>query len=421
MGDFNDAVLPALGGFQGASLGSIEALASAMVVQAEGFSAALTEQAAALVAPVVNPNFPVVATAPVPGTAVQPPLINVTWNVPVQPTAFMGQIGNLSGLLPGPFTGIAPTLNFPVAPGPPPTDALLAQIEADLAAVIATGQGTFLPTQAQQALMDAAYEREYRTVANGLSELDRMESLGYMFPPASFIDARLKMQTELNNTMAGISRDIFATQMKTQLDNLMACRTLAVNVEKALIEIFTAEVEAYKAQVEAQGVLESVFKTQVEAYTAEVQAGVAAIGAQVSILKAQIDAYQAQLMGYDSAVKGMVGQAQAASEYNQAQAEVYRAAVAAITSFNDTVTKQWQAVINEQEQIAQVGVAAAKANGDLYIAARGLSIDATKVGAQVSAQVAAAALGAAHWSTSISASVSASNSTSSSESTSASV
>ena len=93
----------------------------------------------------------------------------------------------------------------------------------------------------------------------------------------------------------------------------------------------------------------------------------------------------------------MVGQAQAASLYNTAEADVYRSATAAITSYNGTLTAQWQAVMNEQVQIAQIGIAAAKSNGDLYIAERGLSLDASKVGAQVVAQLGAASLGAIHW------------------------
>jgi hypothetical protein len=54
-------------------------------------------------------------------------------------------------------------------------------------------------------------------------------------------------------------------------------------------------------------------------------------------------------------------------------------------------------VINEQLQITQIGVAAAKANGDMYIATKGLAEDAAKVGAQVNAQLGASALGAIHW------------------------
>lgn len=569
------------------------AVSHELIAEAENYINAIEASASQLVAPVINPSFPVVTAPPTPGTVGPPSLQTVTWNVPAAPAAFSGSVA-LSGLLVGPFAGIAPTLNFgsppaafsgtaPVAPaittsytyptvaltlptapsllsldtvtfpdivipgfaisvpamtavapgafnyteGALFTSALLTALQTDLQNAIATGTGLSLPNAAQQALIDAAYEREYRTLANAIADLERMETLGYAFPPGVYIDARLKQQTELNNTMAGLSREIMATQYKTQLDNLVAARQNATALESKLIDYvnqvaqrtfeaakyateaaiaiynanveaykaaldayrtqaqvydtqikgllaqvevtkarieyektkadintsivqqykaeveaaeavleiyktqvliiqteaqvqkllvdtygaqiqayvgsinaYTAQVEGYKAQAQTQGIIEGAYKTSVEAYTAEVNASVAQITAQVDIFKAQIAAYTAQLQGYDSAIRGMVGQAQAASEYNTAQAEVFKAEVAAITSYNGTLTAQWQAVLNEQEQITQIAVSAAKANGDLYIAARGLSLDASKVGAQVTAQLGAAALGAISWHTS---------------------
>jgi hypothetical protein len=124
---------------------------------------------------------------------------------------------------------------------------------------------------------------------------------------------------------------------------------------------------------------------------------VAEVNANVAVLDGQVKVYEAQIAGFKAQIDSMVGQATAASQFNTAEAEVYKAAVDAITSYNGTLTTQWNAILNEQEKIAEVAVAAAKANGDLYIAARGLSLDATKVGAQVAAQLGAAALGAIHW------------------------
>ena len=213
---------------------------------------------------------------------------------------------------------------------------------------------------------------------------------------------------------------------KTQLDIIVA----QANVQKIKVDIFSeqikafvgqvnayqAQIDAYRALVEAQGVIENVYKVQVEAYTAEVQAGVAEINANVAVLEAQIKVFEAQIEEYKAQIQSMVGQATAASQFNTAEAEVYKAAVAAITSYNDTLTKQWEAVINEQLQITQIAVSAAKANGDLYIAARGLSLDASKTGAQVASQLGAAALGAIHWANNSSWATSTSNSNQSSNS-----
>jgi hypothetical protein len=93
----------------------------------------------------------------------------------------------------------------------------------------------------------------------------------------------------------------------------------------------------------------------------------------------------------------MVAQAQAASLYNEAQAKVFEAEAQALASYNNTLTAQWQATINEQVQLAQVAVAAAEANGKLYVATEQLAEDAAKTAAQVYAQLAAATIGAVHW------------------------
>jgi len=561
-----------------------------LVNLAERYIAQLEAQAGQLAAPTINVNFPTVATPPIPGQATTPALQQVTWNVPGQPPPFSGVV-DVSGLIIGPFTGVAPTLNFGSAPQPfagsppvapvtnlaftyptvavtlpdPPvlmtldtvnfpqivipafnatvptfqaqapqpfnytpgalyTSQLLTDLQNELDLAITTGEYTTLNKQVQQALWDAGREREYRQQAAALAELNRMEVLGYAFPPGVYIDARIKIQTETDYTIAGLSRDIMTKQAELQLENINKARENAVqlehrliqyayetaqltfeaakyateagialynaqvqaytaslegyktqamiydtqikgllaqvqvtqaqieyektkaeintalvhqyevevqaaeavlqiyktqveiiqtqaNVEKIKVEIYgeeikafvgqiqayTAEVEGYKASVEAQATIEQAFKTSVDAYTAEVNANVAQINARVAVFHSQVEAYQAQLTGYDAAIRSMVGQAQAASMFNTATAEVFKAQVQAIQSYNQVLTSQWEAVLNEQAQITQIAVSAAKANGDLYISARGLSLDASKVGAQVCAQLGAAALGAISW------------------------
>jgi hypothetical protein len=561
-----------------------------LVALAEAFIQQLEAQAGQLAAPTINVNFPVVTTPPVPGSVPGPPLQQVTWTVPTQPPPFNGSV-DLSGITIPPFTGVAPSLSFGVAPAPftgtvpdapvtnldftyptvavtlptppplmtldtvnfptitvPPfnanvpaliavapgpfnytpgalyTSQLLTDLEEDLDLAITTGEYTYLNKQAQQALWDAGREREYRQQAAALAELNRMEVLGYAFPPGVFVDARIKIQTETNYTLAGLSRDIMTKQAELQLTNIVKARENATalegqliqyanqnaqrafeaakyateaaialynaqvqaytasleayktqalvydtqikgllaqiqitqaqieyektkasintslvqqyatevqaaeavlqiyktqveiiqtqaSVEKIKVDIYgaeiqafvgkinayTAEVEGYKASIEAQATIEQAYKTSVDAYTAEVNAGVAQINARVAVFHSQVEAFQAQLSGYDSAIKGMIGQAQAASLFNTATAEVFKAQVAAMQSYNQVLTSQWEAIMNEQAQITQIAVSAAKANGDLYISARGLSLDASKVGAQVCAQLGAAALGAISW------------------------
>lgn len=402
------------------------------------------------------------------------------------------------------------------------TSSLLQFLEDNLQDALTGSTG--LPPAVEANLWGRASDREFKSQADALADLDRMEAMGFAFPPGVWLDARLKVQTETNYVRAGLSRDVMVKQAELMLDNLVKAREQATNLEGKLIDYannvaqrafeatkyateagisiynaevqayaaslqgFTAQVEAYKArifgiqaqieelkaqiafeqtkaeintaivsqyktEVEAQealvdiykaqlsavelmaniqkikvdvfgaqiqaftgqvnaytaqidgykslvatqGVIENVYKDQVDAYSAEVNAGVAKVNAQVAVFKAQVDGYTANLEGYKAAIEGMVGQADAASKYNEAAAAVYRAEVEAIGSYNGTLTAQWQAVINEQIAITQVAESQAKANGDLYIAARGLSLDATKVGAQVAAQIGSAAVGAIHW------------------------
>lgn len=570
------------------SSSSMFTLAQALVASTEGFANALSS--IKFQAPVIEPNFPTLNAAPNVSVANEPNLQQVSWTVPTQPAPFNGVL-NINNLLPGPFSGLSPTLNFPTAPapftgvapiappvdlnfsypvpvidlptvptlmaldtvnfnplniptfdvavptlqisapsvipyleGPGPTSALLTQLETDLNNALSEGTWTGLPGPIEDNLWGRAAEREYRQTANALDELERTESLGYAFPPGVYIDARVRMQTELANTMAGLSRDIAYKQADLTLQNIVEARknatelegmlityqnsvnqrafesakylteaaislynaaiqaytaelkgyetqalvydtqlkgiqaqiqqlqaqiqfeetkatintalvtqyktevdaSLAVveiyklqvqivqvqaEVQKLVVEVFSAQiqayvgeiqafsaqVEAYKAGVQAQGEIENVYKTQVDAYVATVQAGTAEADALVKQYEGQIEAYKAQLAGYTASLQAMVEQARAASLFNEAAAQVFSAEAQAVSSYNGTITAQWQAVINEQLQVTQIGVAAAKANGDLYVSAQGLAEDAAKVGAQVNAQLGAAALGAIHW------------------------
>lgn len=447
------------------------------------------------------------------------------------------------------FTGQEPTLTLAapsVAAYEEPlfyTSATLQEIEASLQRSLTDGTDTGLDNDTLQAMWDAAREREYRQQADALAELDRMETLGYAFPPGVFINSRIKIQTETNYTIAGLSRDITVTNAKLRLENVTKARETAVLLEGKLIDYYnqvaqrgfdaakyyteahvqiynaqvqafgeqikgyeasiqafdiemkrvqvyvdqlkaqiafeqtkaeintalvnqykvemdgalaqlevyktqvqiiqteaeveklkvetysaqiqaftgtvnayTAQVEGYKANVEAQAAIESAFKTQVDAYATQVQAGVAYSNALVAQYDGQVKAYEAQLDGYKATLQAMVEQVHAAAEYNTAEVEVYKGEVQANAAYNEALVKEWEAVINEQLQISQVAVKAAEANGQLYIAARQLSIDASKTGAQVAAQLGAAALNAISFHNSASWSMSGSNSNSTSQS-----
>ena len=597
--------------------------AQSLIGLTEGFVQSIQATATSVFAPQISPQWPTVAAAPVPATATSPTLAPVVWTTPAAPAAFSAALD--VSAMPGPYTGVAPTLTFGTAPAafsgsvpsapslnlaftyptvvapalptaPPllsistvtfspltipsfnvnvPTLALtapnpfsyvekawytsseLTAVQTSLVNAITSGTDTGLDIGTQTNLFNAAYEREYRAQADALAALQRdMEVLGYAFPPGAYVDARTKIFTETQNTIAGLSREIMVKQAELHLENVTKARELVVSLEGKLIDYYnqvsqrafeaakyavessvaiynaqaemfakqlegyrvqaevygtqikgimaqieetkaqiefektkaeinrtqveaysaqisaalavlqvyktevdiiqtqanvektkidayaaqiqafvgqvnayTAQVEGYKAQVEAQGVIENVYKTGVDAYAAQVGAGTSIVNARVAQYHAQIEAYTAQLDGYKSALQAQVSQAQSLTAYNSSQIEAFKGQVTSLTSYNETLTKQWDAVMSEQERIAEVGVKAAEANGQLYIAARGLSLDASKTGAQVVAQLGAAALSAIHWNNSSSwsigqattsaksASVSTSSSTSTSNST----
>ena len=592
--------------------GDATTIAGEMISLVQGFINNLENVASNLFAPTINPVFPTVGTPPSLLTATMPSLQAVTWQVPAQPAPFVGTL-DISKYLPGPFTGLAPTLNFGNAPAPfagqipgapsvnynytypevsvtlpTPSPLLtisdiqfdpinipqftglvpeltllapsivpyvekafytsteLSTVQASLISAMTNGTDTGLDAATQQAMWDAAREREYRQMADALAALERdAEMLNYAYPPGVFLDSRTKIQTEFGYTVAGLSRDIMIKQAELHLENVTKSRELAITLEgnlinyynataqrafeaakyvtdaqvqiynagvqaftariegyKASIEAFnaqirglelyieqlkaeisfeqtkaeintalvqqyktevdaalatlevaktqveiiqteaqveklkvdtygvqvqafvgtvnayTAQIEGYKAQIEAQSAIENVYKVQVDAYTAQVQAGVAAANALVNEYDGRIKAYEAQLEGYKASLSAMVEQARAAQEYNTSQVETFKGEVQALTSYNQVLTSQWEAVLNEQEKITEVAVKAAEANGQLYIAARQLSLDAAKTGAQTAAQLGAAALNAIHFSNTSSWSLSESLATSISNSTS---
>ena len=585
-------------------------LSQQLVAMTASYVQTIEQTAGQIFAPVINPNFPTIATPPTAISATMPPLVNVAWNVPAQPAPFSGTL-NVANIMPGPFQGVAPTLNFGTAPAPfsgvaPPapgvntnfnyptvvtpalpgapsllsintvtfnplvipsfnvnvptltlsapgafsyaekafyTSTELTMVQTSLSNAILNGTDTGLDAATQQAISDAAYEREYRAQANVLADLERMAALGYAYPPGAFLDARLKAQTETMNTIAGLSRDIMVGDKKLRLENVNKARELAISLESKLIDYYnmicqrsfeaakyavdssiaiynaqvemfkgqlegyrvqalvyettikgiqaqideykaqidfertkaeinkvavdaygaqieaalatlkvyeietdiiktqaeveklkidtysaeiqafvgtinayTAQVEAYKAGIEAQATVESAYKTSVDAYASEVHAAAEVMDVQIATYKAQIEAYTAQLDAYKASLQAMTEQARAASLYNEAGVEVYKGEVQANVAYNEALISEWKAIVDTNERIAEVAVKAAEANGQLYISARQLSLDAAKTGAQVAAQLGAAALNAIHWSNSTSWSASASSVSSNSQS-----
>lgn len=459
----------------------------------------------------------------------------LTLELPEPPDLLSINVTSFSGLnLPTIDPEAIPTLDVVApsireyTPGADYTSALLTSLQTKLQDIIDNG-GTGIDPDAENAIWDRGREREARSAADVLRELERMEEMGFALPPGVYLDARLKIATEMDAANRGHSREVmikqaeltyqalkdtlpvatnlegqliqysnqveqrlfdstkYATeagiaiynarvqayaayldayktkvqiyeaqvraeiarveaykaeieaetakaqvntaivlQYKTQVEAAMSAVEIykariegikiKAEIEKMKIEVYgeqirayvakinayTAGVEGYRASIEAEGTKQKVFQSQVEAYSAQVSAAAKEAEIRIAGYRGRLDANLALWDGYKAQWQGEAARAQAISAYNSSLADEFKSEVVAVTSFNETLTKQWQVAIDQAQRVSEIGVSAAKANAELYMTTRSLALDAAKVGAQVSAQLGAAALNAINWSTSYS-------------------
>ena len=192
----------------------------------------------------------------------------------------------------------------------------------------------------------------------------------------------------------------------------------------AQVNAYTAGVEGFRATIQAEQTKQQVYQSQVEAYTARVTANSRQVDARIAVYKGKIDAHTAELDGYRAMMQAESARVDSIVKTNSVVAEAFRSEVTAVSAYNDVLTKQWQATLDQNQRTAEIGISAAKSNAELYITTRSLALDAAKTGAQVAAQIGSAAINAVNFSGSVSssegynASVSVSESSSNSDSTS---
>ena len=235
-------------------------------------------------------------------------------------------------------------------PGAQYTSALLTSIAATLQDRIENG-GTGLPADVETALWDRAREREYRQQRDAILDLERMESLGYALPPGMYLDARLKVLTETNYTIAGLSREIMIKQAELELQNILKALDTATQLEgnmltytnmveqrlfdsskfatEAGIEIYNAQVRAYAAYLDAYKMKVAIYEAQirgevskVEAYRAEI----AAEEAKAQINTALVNQYRIQADVALSAIeiyKAQIGAIQTKAEIEKIKVQTF--------------------------------------------------------------------------------------------------
>lgn len=290
-------------------------------------------------------------TAPADFTEALPdaPGVNLTFETP-----------NLSVTLPAPpsllslntytFGGITmptidsniPTLNVAAptvvqyVPGSMYTSSLLQNASSILQDYIVNG-GTGLPPDVEEALWNRGRDREYRAMGDAIAELERMEALGYAFPPGVYISARTKIATEMGYTATTLSREVAIENAKLEQENIKWAMQTAVQLEGQLIQynnqveqrLFEATkyateagIQIYNAQVQAYAAYLDAYKTKVAIYEAQIRGELA----KVEAYKAQVDAENAKAQINTALVAQYKTQVDAAL----ANVEIFKAEIQAI-------------------------------------------------------------------------------------------
>lgn len=362
-----------------------------------------------------NPPVLHFGDAPEPDYGPVPPAppINTDFPFPADPSIIFPKPPALLSISVKPFDGVTipefsgdihelqiadPTI-YKYTPGEGFTSALLTKVLDVLDARLNGGTG--LPPDVETAIWNRGREREAKGYEDNRAELERMESLGYPFPPGVWLDAKLKIQNEYMAQSAGFSREVMIKQAELEQANIKQALEQSTVIEsklidqynqieqrvfetakymtQAAIETYNAKVRAYQAYCEAYRTKAAIYEAQirgllakVEVYKTEIQAE--EIKAQINTAlvqqyKAQIDAqmalveiFKAELSAiqtkasieklkidiYGEQIKAFVGTVNAYT----AEVEGYKAAVGAEKTKMDAFTSQVQAYA------AQVGAQA---------------------------------------------------------------
>lgn len=221
-------------------------------------------------------------------------------------------------------------------PGQQYTSALLTAASQSLQDRIQNG-GTGLSPAVEQAIWDRGREREYRQAADALAELERMEVLGYAFPPGTYIDSRIKIQTELGYASFGYSREVAIEQAKLEQSNVLAALEQSTQLESTLINYNNAvEQRLFESTKYATEAGISIYNAQVQAYTAYLDAyktKVAIYEAKVRGEMAKVETYKTQIAAEQAKAEintALVNQYRVQSEVALSAIDVYKAQIAGI-------------------------------------------------------------------------------------------
>lgn len=250
------------------------------------------------------------------------------------------------------LTAVAPSVREYV-PGSQYTSALLSAAQEHLRKAIVDG-GTGLNPDVEEALWNRGREREYRTQADAIRELEKMETLGYSLPPGVYLDARIKITTETQNVMAGLSREVMIKAAELEQENVKVALTSAIQLEQSLLN-YTNSVEqrAFDSCKYATEAGIAIYNAKVQAYTAFVDAyktKVAIYEARIRAEAARVDAYRALVAAEQAKAdvnRSLVEQYKVMSEVSLSSIEIFKAQIGAIQTRAE-IEKTKVAIYGEQ-------------------------------------------------------------------------
>lgn len=208
-------------------------------------------------------------------------------------------------------------------------------------------------------------------------------------------------RTEIDAAMAHV--EIYKTQLSAVQIQAQLQKTKVeafgeeVRAFAATVGAYTARVEAYKTGVQAQAVGMDAYKARVDAYRSQVQANVETLRGRVEAYRGKIAGYEAQVTGFKAQLEGQIAQVRATTDWNSSRVESFRAQVQGVASYNDALTRQWEANANVQVKGFDLGIKAAEAEMRLASTKLGLTSELMRAYGQVAGQLGAAAMNAVHY------------------------
>lgn len=294
-------------------------------------------------------------------------------SLPAPPALLQLNVVPFAGVTEYTFDEDAPTVDLtapsivPYEPGSTYTSALQTLLRSTLLTRIQDG-GTGLPAAVENALWDRGREREARSQAEAIRKLEQMEAMGFHAPPGVYMDARLRILTETDAALKGVSREIMIKQAELEQANVLKALEQASVLEgqwleswnkteqrkfdtakystEAQISLYNAKVSAFNGMLEAYKAKVNVFEAKIRAETQKVEAyraQIAAENAKADINRALVEQYKVQSDVALSSIeifKAKVDAIRSKAEIEKLKVEIFREQIGAFTAKVNAYTAQ---------------------------------------------------------------------------------